>query len=132
VFVGFELLLDAPDLGEPVEHGREHASVSHGFHLLGQVTDANRPAAVDGAGIGLVLTREDPQKSRLTGAVRADEPPSSRARNHPRESVEQDARAEASLDAIDVNHGVAITTGPGPKDLGRGGPNPARTPRSDC
>ncbi len=132
VLIGFELLFHETKFGEAVEHGSEHAPLADGFDFLRQVADANRPAAVDLAGVLRVFAGEDAQDRRFSRAVGPDEPPSRPAVDHPRQPVEQDARAEAALDAVDVDHRAAITKGPGPTTRETGVPNPERTRRSDC
>jgi hypothetical protein len=132
VLLLLEPLLHEPDLGEPVEHRGQDAPGADGLDLLGQVADPNRPRAMDRSLVLRVLARQDAQDRGFPGAVRSDEPEANPARDHPRQPVEQDARAEPALDAVDVDHRGAVTPAPDPTGRGTGGRSPARSRRSGC
>jgi hypothetical protein len=97
-------LLHLADLGEAVEHGREHAAGSKRLDLLGQVADTNAPRAVDGPCVLSVLAGQDAQQRRLPRAVGADQPPARALRDQKAQPFENDARAELALELVDVNH----------------------------
>jgi len=108
---GGELVLEARaarfqlvQLGEGGERVAAHREAARAEDVLRQVADARAARERDRAPVRLHLARDDAEKRRLAGAVRAGEPDPRAVGHAPGDVVEDDLAPVALGDAGDVEH----------------------------